>query len=129
MSTMTEADTRPATRQKVGIGLAGIFSLSQVPTFLIPTPEGEPGPPFFILVLGSVLGLVGVVAAIQAWRGSSVATRILAGAMIVSTLTGLPALFVDGIPAAVRIFVGVSVALTIAAVYLMFSPPRRPAAS
>ncbi len=125
MSTMTATDVRPGTRQKVGIALAGVFSLLQIPSVLVPTPDGEDGPPFFILVIGTVLGVVGVVAAVKAWRGNSLANRILAGAIIVVTLTAQPAFFVEGIPAAVRILVGVSVAWAIAAVYLIFSPSRR----
>ena len=125
MSTMTETETRPDKRQKVGLALAGIYSFLQVPGAFVPTPEGEEGPPFFILVLGALLGVVGVVAAVKAWRGSRTATRVLAGAIIVVTLTGLPAFFVDGIPAGIRILVGVAVVWTIAAVSLMFSPSRR----
>jgi hypothetical protein len=124
MSTMTETQTRPHKRQKVGLALAGIYSLAQVPAVFLPTPEGQEGPPYFILVLGAVLGVAGVVAAVLAWRGSRTATRILAGGIIVVTLTALPAFFVDGIPAGIRILVGISVVWTIAAVYLMFSPSR-----
>lgn len=110
------------TSQKVGIVLAGLYSLSSVPSVVTPTPD--PGPPMFILVIGSVLGVIGVVASVLAWRGSAPAARLTAGAIIVITLTGLPALFVDGIPAAVRALVGVSVLVTVLAVYLMFSPSR-----
>jgi len=127
MSTMTATGLEPGTRQKVGLALAGVYSFLQIPSVLFPTPDGDEGPPFFILVIGSVLGVIGVVAAVAAWRGSSVANRILAGAIIVVTLTGLPAFFVDGIPAGIRLLVGVSVVWTIAAVYLMFSPSRRSA--
>jgi hypothetical protein len=124
MSTMTETNARPDTRQKVGLALAGVYSFMQVPGAFLPTPEGEEGPPYFILVLGALLGVAGVVAAVKAWRGSRTATRVLAGAIIVVTLTGLPAFFVDGIPAGIRILVGVAVVWTMAAVYLMFSPSR-----
>ena len=124
MSTMTATDNQPGTRQKVGIALAGVYSLLQLPGLFLPTPEGEEGPPFFILVLGALLGVVGVVAAFRAWKGSSAATRILAGVIIVVTLTALPAFFVEGIPAGIRILVGISVVWTVAAVYLMFSPSR-----
>ena len=72
-----------------------------------------------------MLGVVGLVAVIVAWRtGNRAALRAAAGAIIVVTLTGLPAFFVD-IPAGIKLLVGVSVLLTIAAVVLMFSPGRR----
>ena len=35
-----------------------------------PTPDGEEGPPLAILVIGSILGVVALVAAILAWRGN-----------------------------------------------------------
>ena len=76
--------------------------------------------------MGSVLGVVGLVAAILAWRGNRVALRVAAGAIIVITLTGLPAFFVD-VPMAIKALVGFSVVLTVVAVVLMFSGDRRPA--
>ena len=115
-----------STRQKVGLTLAGLYSLGNIPSVFFPTPDGEEGPPFGILVIGTVLGVIGLVAVVMAWRsGNRVALRVAAGAMIVLTLTGLPAFFVD-VPAAIKLLVGLSVLVTIAAVVLMFSPARRP---
>ncbi|MDQ4112308.1 MAG: hypothetical protein M3306_14600 [Actinomycetota bacterium] len=125
MSTMTTRHTGHSTRQKVGLVLAGLMSAANIPSALFPTPEGDPGPPIVVLVAGSVLGVIGLVAVIAAWRGNRVAARIAAGALIIMALTGLPAFFVEGIPAIVRIIVGVSVLWTVAAVYLMFSAPPR----
>ena len=51
----------------------------------------------------------------------------MAGAIIVITLTSLPAFFVD-VPMWVKVLVGVSVVWTVVAVVLMFSGDRRPAA-
>lgn len=125
MSIMTTRHTGVGTRQKVGLVLAGLMSAGNIPSALFPAPDGDPGPPIGVLVAGSVLGVVGLVAVIAAWRGNQTAARIAAGAIIIVTLTGLPAFFVDGIPAIVRILVGVSVVWTVAAVYLMFAGPRR----
>lgn len=125
MSTMTTRHTGPSTRQKVGLVLAGLMSAANIPSALFPAPEGDAGPPIGVLVAGSVLGVIGLVAVIAAWRGNRVAARIAAGALIIVTLTGLPAFFVEGIPAPIRILVGVSVLWTVAAVYLMFSAPPR----
>jgi hypothetical protein len=125
MSTMTARYTKPSTGQKVGLVLAGLMSAANIPSAMFPTPDGETGPPIGVLIAGSVLGVVGLVAVIAAWRGNKVASRVAAGAIIIATLTGLPAFFVDGIPAAIRILVGVSVVWTVTAVYLMFSTPRR----
>ena len=50
-----------------------------------------------------------------------------AGAVVVSTLTSLPAFFVD-VPMWVKALVGGSVVLTVITVVLMFSADRRSAA-
>ncbi|MGJ9407059.1 hypothetical protein ACHABQ_12130 [Nesterenkonia aurantiaca] len=113
-------------RQKVGLVLAGIYNATSIPSVMFPESGGEVGPPMGILVIGSVLGVVGLVAVIVAWRtGSRAALRVAAGATIIITLTALPAFFVD-VSAGVKLLVGVSVLFTITAVVLMFSPARRP---
>ena len=112
-------------RQKVGLLLAGFLSLTSVPSVFTPTPDGEVGPPFGILILGTVLGVVGLVAVVAAWRGNRPAFRVAAGAVILNMLTALPAFFVD-VPAWLKLLVGVSVLISITSVVLMFSPARRP---
>lgn len=112
-------------RQKVGLLLAGSYSALNILGVLFPTPEGQDGPPIGILIVDSVLGLIGLVAVIVTWRtGNRAALRVAAGAIIIITLTALPAFFVD-VPTVIKLLVGVFVLLTIAAVVLMFSPGRR----
>jgi heme A synthase len=119
--------TATTTRQKAGLVLAGIYSVANIPSAFTPTPDGEEGPPLGILIVSSVLAVVGLVAVVMAWRtGNRVALRAAAGAIIVITLTGLPAFFVD-VPAWVKLLVGVSTILTIVTVVLLLSPSRRPA--
>lgn len=115
-----------STRQKTGLVLAGLLSVTTVPSVLMPTPQGEVGPPVAVLLLSSVVGVIGVVAVVLAWRGSALALRVAAGAVILPTLTALPAFFVE-VPAWVRLMVAASVVLAVAAVVLMFSPAHRPA--
>ena len=116
--------TTLSTPQKAGVALAALLSLTSVPSALNPAPEGETGPPYVVLVLGTVLGLVGLVAAALAWRGNRGALRVLAGAIIINALTGVPAFFVD-VPAWLKLLVAISVLLTVAAVVLMFAPSRQ----
>ena len=112
-------------RQKVGLVLAGLYSALNVLGVLFPTPDGQEGPPIGILIIDAVLGLVGLVAVIITWRtGNRAALRVAAGAIIIMTLTALPAFFVE-VPAGIKLLVGVAVLITIAAVVLMFSPGRR----
>lgn len=114
-----------STRQRVGVGLAGLLSLSSIPSVLMPTPDGEVGPPFAVLLLSTVFGVVGVIAVVLAWRGNTAALRVASVAVIIPTLTGLPAFFVD-VSAWVRLLVAASVLLSITAVVLMLSSARRP---
>jgi hypothetical protein len=115
------------TKQKVGLVLAMLYGLANIPSFLAGDPDpGESGPPLAILVISSILGAIALVAAIWAWRGNRVALRVSAGATILITLSGLPAFFVD-VPMAIKALVGFSVLLTVAIVVLMFSVDSRSA--
>lgn len=114
------------TKQKVGLVICGLYSLANIPSFLEAPPDGEEGPPMAILVVGTILGVIGLVATVMAWRGNRVALRVAAGSIIIVTLTGLPAFFVD-VPMFIKALVGLSVVLTVIAVVLMFSGDRRPA--
>lgn len=125
MSTvLNPAGTRPTTKQKVGLVICGLYSAANIPSAFVPTPDGEEGPPLAVLVIGSILGVVGLVTTVMAWRGNRVALRVAAGCIIVMTLTGLPAFFVD-VPMAIKALVGISIVVTVLAVVLMFSG-RRP---
>ena len=46
-----------ATKNKVGLALAGLLGLADLPSFLETAPEGETGPPLGILILSSICGL------------------------------------------------------------------------
>jgi len=117
---------RTTTKQRIGLVISLLYGLANLPSVLFPAPDGEEGPPLAILAIDSLLGLVALVAAILAWRGNRVALRVAAGAIILITLTALPAFFVD-VPMGVKALVGFSVVLTVVAVVLMFSGERRPA--
>ena len=128
--TTTAASARAGTtaKQKVGFVLCALYSLTNIPSVLFPSGSGgdDQGAPMAILVVDSVLGVIGLVAAVLAWRGNRVALRVAAGSIILITLTGLPAFFVD-VPMAVKALVGFGVVLTVVIVVLMFSGPRRSA--
>jgi hypothetical protein len=126
-STQSPTVAATSTKQKVGLVLAALYGLANIPSFLAGEPDpGESGPPMAILVVSSILGAIGLAAAIWAWRGNRLALRVAAGSMILVTLTGLPAFFVD-VSTAVKALVGFSVLLTVVAVVLMFSGDRRSA--
>ncbi|MEP6667381.1 MAG: hypothetical protein ABJA81_13110 [Nocardioidaceae bacterium] len=113
-------------RQQVGLGLAGLLSALSIAAGFFPTEDGDVGPPLAILILGSVLGVIGLVAVVIAWRnGNRAAIRVAAGSLIINLLTSLPVFFVDT-PAFVKVLVGISVIVTVLAVAMMFSPAHRP---
>ena len=114
-------------RQRAGLVLAGVLSAINIPSVFTPTPDGEVGPPFGVLVLGTVLGVIGLVAVVLAWRGNRGALRVAAGALVINLLTALPAFFVD-VPAWIKLAVGLSVLATVArdrADVLRCPPSRR----
>lgn len=117
-----------STRQKVGLVLAALINLTAIPSVLFPTPDGDEGPPMAVLVVTTILGLIGLVAVVLAWRGNKLALRVAAASLIVQALLAIPAFFAD-IPAGIKLAAGASVVVTIIAVVLMFSPARRPAAA
>jgi hypothetical protein len=111
---------------KAGFVIALLLGLSDLASVLMPTPDGEVGPPFAILIIDAVLGLITIVAVVIGWRtGGRGAVRIAAGARIVSMVTALPAFFA-GVPAAILLLVSVFVVVTIACVALMLLPSRVP---
>ena len=114
---------------KAGFVIAFLLGLTDVLSMFQPTPDdAEAGPPYAILLLDGVLGLITMVAVVVAWRtGRRGAVRIAAGARIVSMITALPAFFVD-VPAGLQALVGVFVVVTIACVAMMLVPSRQPVA-
>lgn len=119
-----ETRQRLGTKPKIGLGLTILMGLASLPSVLAPTPEGEVGPPFAILVVGTVLGLASIITAIWAWRtGNRLAIRLTAASVIVNTIAGLPGIFAD-IPPALRVATAVFTLLAVVAVVLMFSRPR-----
>ena len=114
-----------STKNKVGLVIAGLLGIGDITAILFPTPEGEVGPPIGILILGSICGVITVIAVVIAWtKASRGAIRVAAGARIVSMLTALPAFFVD-VPAGVKILVTGFVIATFVSVVLMLSPARQ----
>jgi hypothetical protein len=111
---------------RAGLIIALLLGLLDLSSPFTPTPDGEDGPPYAILLIDAVLGLITVIAVVIAWRTARRgAVRIAAGARIISAVTALPAFFVD-VPAALQAAVGLFVVVTITCVVLMLAPSRRP---
>ena len=115
-------------RQRAGLALAALLSLVNIASAFMPTPDGGDSPPTGIIVLGTALGVVGLVGALVAWRtGSQAAFRVTAGALVINAIASLPVFFVD-VPAGLKLGVAISVLVSVLAMVLMFSTARRPVA-
>jgi len=119
--------SKTSTRQKVGLVMAGVLAATNIPSVFTPSgTDSEPGPPIEILWVDTILGIIGVVAVVIAWRsGSRAALRVAAGSLILVAVTALPAFFVD-VPSWVKLLVAVSLVYTVVTIVLMFSDARRP---
>jgi hypothetical protein len=128
MNTTRVRESVPAlnTRNKIGLAVAGLISLSNVPSVLEGgAPDGEVGPPVEVMLVDTIIGVIGVVAVVIAWRtGNRSAIRVTAACLVISLVTALPALFVD-VPAGIKILVAVFTVVTLATLVLMFSADRR----
>jgi hypothetical protein len=127
MSTTRVREPGPTvnTRNKIGLGIAGLLSLANVPSVLESPPDGEVGPPMVVLLADTVCGVIGLVAVVIAWRtGSRTAMRLAAACLVISIVTTLPALFVD-VPAVIKVLAAVFTVVGLAALVLMFSGDRR----
>jgi hypothetical protein len=129
----TEAVSSLTRKDKVGLGLAAFLGLADTSNFFM-IPQGDPdtpGPPAAVLIADGVLGIITVAAVVYAWRLTSrTASRVVAGARILSVITALPALFVTGVPAWVVAVVALFVVVSVVVIALVLSRPApEPAAT
>jgi hypothetical protein len=123
MTTLTTTDQASAvsTRVKIGLGLAILLGLANIPFVLSPTPDGQEGPPTVVLVFSLVIGVLSIITAVIAWRtGNTAALRITAACVIINALSSIPAFFVD-VDAGIKVAVAVTILVSVASVVLMFS--------
>lgn len=115
-------------RQRIGLALAMLLSLANIVSVLEPTPEGETGPPMLVLIISAVLGGIGLVGSVIAWRsGNRRVLRVVCGVLVLAALGAVPAFFVD-VPAGLKAVVGVATLATVLSCVLMLSPGRARAA-
>ena len=113
-------------RMKAGLVLAVLLGLANIPFLFSPTPDGQDGPPYAVLVLSAVLGAVSVVAAVIAWRsGSRTAIRVAAATVIINAVTTIPALFAD-IDAGIKVVSAITILVSVAAAMLILGRPTDP---
>jgi hypothetical protein len=108
-----------------GLVIAGLLGLAEIVT--LPAGNGET-PPVEVAVIGAVLGLITVAAVVLAWRGSRAAVVAIIVTRLLSAVTALPAFFVDDVPGAAVAAAVIGVVLALAAVAMLATRLRRPAA-
>lgn len=100
----------------VVLGIADVVGVAGI--------DMDDAPPAFVVILGGVLGLVTLAAAVPAWRGNRAGHFTVAGSRALSGLLALPAFFVDA-PTWARLLAGGLVLLTIVGLGLLLSGAPR----
>ena len=117
-----------STRNKVGLVLTFLIGLFSVPSIVgagEEPKEGYDSPPVAVLILGSVFGVIMVVACWLAWRSAGRdAIRVAAGSSIVQAISTVPAFFVD-IESTLKVVSAVSFLVGVVGIVLILSPERR----
>ena len=121
MSTITAQPSQltPNTTVRTGLALSAILGLSNLPFLFLDINWGAEEPPFALLLLNAVIGMVSVVCAVMAWNtGNRRLIRLNAAALIINALLVVPGLFLDT-TATIRVISAVTIVATVAAVVLM----------
>ncbi|PZH07927.1 hypothetical protein C1I97_17085 [Streptomyces sp. NTH33] len=104
-----------------GLVLSGLLGLVDV--ISLPFGDGE-HPPFVVAVVGAVLGLITLVGAVLAWRGSRAGAVAVIVTRLLSGLSAVPAFFADDVPGALVGAVAFALLVTLAGVALVASALR-----
>lgn len=116
--------TTLTSRQRAGLQLSIVMNVINFAGNFIPLPADQ-APPVPLVFFTAALSVLGIVAAVLALRsGSPVATRIVAGTLVINLLLTLPPLFVD-LDAWIKITAGVSILLMVASLVMIFSSSAR----
>jgi hypothetical protein len=109
--------------RKIGLVLAIFLGLVDVAFTFVPAPAGEEGaPPFFIVVLGLIVGILTVVGAAIYWRSSNrAAFWTVIGTRIISVLSGVPA-FLFGAPTFILVAIVILAVITVISLVLLLRP-------
>jgi hypothetical protein len=127
----TTTTTPVSAGMRVGLVLSALLGAANFPFLFDPNSLGsatQSPPPYWLLVINAVLGLVSIVAAVLAWRsGNRMLIRINAAALIINAVTDLPGFFLRT-TAGIKALTAVVVLATVVAVVLMLRRDRGPVA-
>ena len=93
---------------------------------LVGAADVEGAPPLGIVIAGGATGLITIVAAILAWRGSRGALLVVILSRVIDLPLGIPVFFTPEAPNWARVVVTIATAATLACVGLLSFALRRP---
>lgn len=115
-----------STSNRIGLVMAGVLGLIDLPTALYDPPEGFVSPDRAVLIVASVCGAVTLVGVLLCcWPRYRPMARVVVAARLISMLLGLAAFIVSPVETSVKGFAIASVPATLATVYLMYRTPLR----
>jgi hypothetical protein len=117
-TTATTVRRRLPVAVRTGLVLAAVTGLADVVFNATMLSDGVTS------IAGLVIGLLTLVAIPFAWRGSRGALIVVVVTRLLSGLSGLPAFFVDGVPAGGIIAAAVGLVLEVIVVILLLRPVR-----
>jgi hypothetical protein len=113
--------TTPGTHK---LGLAAIAAAGVLDLLLLFALGSEDGAPVGVVLSTAGLGLVTLVGAAMAWRGSRAALLVAVVARVIDAALGIPAFFLDA-PAWVLTVIAAMLVLTIVGIWLTAPALRR----
>jgi hypothetical protein len=125
MTTISAArpDARTAAPAKAGVVLAVLQGVGNIGLAVSQWSLDS-----FGLLVNSVMVIAGVLAlalAVPVWRGTRWAARVVAIALVIAALGGLPAFFFPGVPAGWVIAAAAGIVLAVLTAVLLLMPRRR----
>ena len=110
---------------KIGLVLCALLGVFDV--LSVAGAGAEDAPPTPVVVLGVILGLITLVGVFLAWRGAKKGFIAVVVSRVLSTLSAVPAFFVEDVPGWVPVAVGIGIVITVIALGLLFSERRQAA--
>lgn len=107
---------------RAGLVLLGLLSVLDVAGLVL--TDGE-HPPYWVGVVGAVLGAASLLLLLPAWRGNRAAVLALVVLRAVAAITAVPALFEPGVPVEIMALAGGIVLVTVVGCALVLPAVRR----
>src|SRR4051794_37754181 len=118
-TTVARAGRRLPLAVRIGLVVAALLGVGDVISNAAMLADGG------LAIAGVVLGVITLACVPIAWRGGRPARIAIAVSRVLSGLLGLPAFFVDGVPAGWVVLAAVGLVLNVGAAVLVLRPVER----